>query len=168
MRENSLDDIYKLYINDLHYYLLSLCKDKYIVEDILQDTFYKAYLHFESCPKERVKSWLFTIAHNAYIDYLRKNKRSIPREDLFFHQVEGNTNIEQEYLAKENLGEIESIIKTLPIRQRQAIHFCDFEELSYKEGAEKMRISLSYYKVLVFRARQAIREKMKGRGKDER
>lgn len=61
-------------MKDVYYYLLSLSKNQHLAEDLLQDTFYRAFVHFESCPTERVKSWLFTIAHNAFIDYLRKNK----------------------------------------------------------------------------------------------
>lgn len=166
--KNTLDAIYKLYVHDLYYYLLSLSKDKSIAEDILQDTFYSAFLHFESCPKERVKSWLFTIAHNSYIDYLRRNKKSIAKEDVFFNTVADAINIEKGYLVQEELEEITKIIDTLPPKQKQAILLCDFEELSYREAAEKMGIGLSYYKVLVFRARQVIRQKMKGVETDER
>lgn len=55
---------------------------------------------------------------------------------------------------QEKLKEINYFIDRLPENQKQAILLCDFNGLSYKEASEIMNISLSYFKVLLFRARQ--------------
>ena len=52
-----IQQLYKLYINDVYRYLLSLCKDESTAEDLTQDTFMKAYLALESSPANALKSW---------------------------------------------------------------------------------------------------------------
>jgi len=149
-------------MNDIYSYLLSRCKNKHIAEDIMQETFYRAYMYFESCPTDNVKSWLFTVAHNAYVDYVRKNSKNDIREKEFFSNVSDNKSPEKEVIIKDELLKIREIIKAMKDKHRRAIILCDFKGLSYKESAEVMGVSLSHFKVLVFRARKIIRDKMEG------
>ncbi|MEI3599872.1 MULTISPECIES: sigma-70 family RNA polymerase sigma factor [unclassified Oceanobacillus] len=72
---NSIEEIFKLYSNDIYRYILSMEKDKYAAEDILQDTFYKAYIGMDSYQPDNVKAWLFTIAKNCFIDHFRKKRK---------------------------------------------------------------------------------------------
>lgn len=168
MDKNSLDYIYNKFSKDVYYYLLSLCKDKYIAEDIMQDVFYKAYLYFEVCPYSNIKSWLFTVAKNCYIDYIRKNKKNILKESKYFDEIHSEKDIEKEIINKNEVKDTYKVLEKLSVKQRKAIILCDFKELSYKESAIIMNISLNYFKVLLFRARKAVRENMKGSEKSER
>ena len=163
MKKNTLDYIYESYMMDIYRYLLSLCCNSYVAEDIMQETFLRAYLHFEACTNENVKPWLFKIAHNAYIDYKRKESRSVAEEKEFFNNISDNKNTEEQVLIKEQLKEINNLIEKLPENQKQAILLCDYNDLSYKEASEVMGVSLPRFKVLLFRARQNIRQKV-GRG----
>lgn len=162
LNKNSLDYVYKLYMNDVYRYLLSLCKNKHIAEDIMQDTFYRAYMYFENCPNDNVKLWLFKVAHNAYVDYVRKNSRNDLKGKEYFGNITDNKTPEKELIMKDELLKINNIINTMKDKHKKAIILCDFKGLSYKEAAEIMGVSLSYFKVLVFRARGMIREKMEG------
>lgn len=162
MDKNSLDYIYKLHAKDVYYYLLSLCKDKYIAEDIMQDVFYKSYLYFEVLPDKDIKAWLFIVAKNSYIDYTRKNKRRILKENDYFNDMGNLDDLEREVINKDELKDIKNIIEKLPKKQRQAIILCDFKNFTYKESAKIMNISLNYFKILLFRARKAVKENMKG------
>nr|WP_286673018.1 sigma-70 family RNA polymerase sigma factor [Anaeromonas frigoriresistens] len=162
-----MDYIYKLYMNDIYSYLLSRCKNKHIAEDIMQETFYRAYMYFESCPEDNVKSWLFTVAHNAYVDYVRKNSKNDIREKEYFGNLSDDKSLEKEVIIQDELFKVREIIKTMKDKQRKAIILCDFKGLSYKEASQVMGVSLSYFKVLVFRARKIIRDKVEGDGMDE-
>ncbi|NLK52997.1 MAG: sigma-70 family RNA polymerase sigma factor, partial [Syntrophomonadaceae bacterium] len=75
MERKTLDDIYRFYMLDIYRYLYSLCHNHYLAEDLLQETFYRAYLHLEDCRGEKVKPWLFRVAYNAFIDVMRQQKR---------------------------------------------------------------------------------------------
>lgn len=71
---NSIEEIFRLYSNDIYRYILSMEKDKYAAEDILQDTFLKAYIGMDTYQPDNVKAWLFTIAKNCFIDHFRKKE----------------------------------------------------------------------------------------------
>lgn len=77
MKPNSLDELYQIYVQDIYAYLRSLCHDHYLAEDLMQETFYRAYLYLENCREDKIKPWLFRVAYNAFVDYTRKAKRSI-------------------------------------------------------------------------------------------
>ncbi|WP_338078440.1 sigma-70 family RNA polymerase sigma factor [Clostridium tetanomorphum] len=141
-------------------YLLSLCHNEYIAEDIMQETFLRAYLYFEDCPANGIRPWLFRVAYNAYMDFIRKDRRSFSQDNEFFNNIADNKTTENKVLMQEKLKEINYFIDRLPENQKQAILLCDFNGLSYKEASEIMNISLSYFKVLLFRARQNIRNKV--------
>lgn len=157
MKKNTLDDIYKTYMNDVYRYLLSKCCNKDIAEDIMQETFYRAYLYFEDCPNKGIKPWLFRVAHNTYIDYLRKNNRSHIKDNEFFNGLSDYKTPEDKILVNETIKDITKIIENMPQKQKDAILLCDFNGLSYKEASDIMKVSLSYFKVLLFRARQHIK-----------
>lgn len=158
MERKTLDDIYKSYMDDIYRYIISLCHDHYLSEDIMQETFYRAYLYLESFSGERVKPWLFRVAYNTFVDYTRKQKKVSPVDCSLFENQAGSRTLEDEVLGREQFKEIESIIKGLPENQRQAILLYDFSGLSYSEASEVMNVSINHFKILLFRARQRIRE----------
>jgi RNA polymerase sigma-70 factor, ECF subfamily len=156
--KNTLDYIYKLYMSDIYRYLLYLCKDKYMAEDLLQDTFFRAYLYLDDCPPDNLKPWLFKVAYNSFIDNQRKNKRSTPMDTEILNNITDPKSTEKELLIKEQLNLVQSVMKNMPEKQKEALKLCVFKGLPYKEAAEIMGVSLSHIKILVFRARQTLKE----------
>lgn len=73
--ELTIEKIYKLYINDVYRYLYSLSCSHHVAEDLVQETFYRAYLYLEDYENQNVKSWLFKVAYHTFVDYIRKEKR---------------------------------------------------------------------------------------------
>ena len=160
MINNELDEIYKSFMQDIYRYILHLCGDKYIAEDIVQETFFRAYLHFESCPKSAIKPWLFRVAYNCFIDFKRKDARKQVEDSSFFEGITSNLVLEDEVVNRESIREIRNIIKELPEKQGQAVILCDFSGMSYNDAAMVLEVSLAHFKVLLFRGRQAIRLKI--------
>ncbi len=158
MDKDALDNLYKLYMADIYRYLFYLCKDKYMAEDLLQDTFFRAYLYLEDCPPDNVKPWLFRVAYNAFIDNLRKNKRTSPMDSETLNNIEDPKSAEEDLLMKEQISLVESVMKNMPQKQKEALKLCVFKGLSYKEAAVIMGISVSHIKILVFRARQTLKD----------
>lgn len=159
---NNLDELYMMHMKDVYRYLLFLCQDHFTAEDLVQETFYRAYLYLESYNGEKVKPWLFRVAHHALIDYKRKEGRSSPYEAGFFNQLTDHHTPELLLLQQERLSDLGKAVSSLPDKQKQAILLHDWYGMSYQESADIMEIGLSYYKVLLFRARQALRQLKEG------
>lgn len=160
MNNKSLDEIYQSYVKDIYYYLLSLCGNKDIAEDIMQETFLRAYLCFEDCSFDGIKPWLFKVSYNAYIDYLRKNKKNcLQNMEIVGGMIDYKTP-EDVVVEKDEIEKILYLVNKMPQKQKQAILLCDFNGLSYKEASEIMNVSLASIKISLYRARQNVREKI--------
>ncbi|GAA0490072.1 sigma-70 family RNA polymerase sigma factor [Salinibacillus aidingensis] len=169
MSHKNLDDIYRSHMPEIFRYLLSLTRDGYWAEDLVQETFVRAYLHIEELDPPRIKPWLFKVAYHVFIDAVRKNKRQIVKDQPFFQQIKGNASTEEEAITRNQLQELEEVLKTLPEKQKHAVLLADFHDLSYKESASIMEVSISYFKVLLFRGRQTLRRlKERSDSADER
>src|SRR5699024_5490568 len=156
----NLDDLYQYYFNDIYRFLLSLSHDHHTAEDLVQETFFRAYLYLENYKDEHVKTWLFTVARNAFIDHYRKEKRTVIKDQPFFRQyhTKNKQPLEQVVLS-EQMQHIVDLLEHLPKQQKQAILLRDFHDFTYKEGAKVMNVSVANFKVLLFRGRQAIRKR---------
>ncbi|GGP09050.1 sigma-70 family RNA polymerase sigma factor [Oceanobacillus neutriphilus] len=156
----SIDQVYQLYFRDIYQFLLSLSRDHYTAEDLVQETFLRAYLYLEFYHNENVKSWLFTVAYRTYIDYYRKHRKSVVTETDFFQQLQKNeAEIHHQLILSEEVQEVLALIDQLPDKQRTAIILHDIHELSYKEASQIMDVKLGHFKILLFRGRQAIRQR---------
>ncbi|QFT90069.1 RNA polymerase sigma factor SigM [Bacillus sp. THAF10] len=165
--KQSIDDIYEAHMQDIFRYLLSLCREHHLAEDLVQETFLRAYLYLENYRGDDVKPWLFRIAHNAFIDHYRKHKRTIVKEQGFFHRLFGKgPSTEHSVIIQSEVAEIMEFIHTLSEQQSQALLLYDYHSLSYKEAAEALGVSETYFKVLLFRARKKVRE-AKGKETEE-
>ncbi len=69
----TFEEVYNNYIDIVFNYLRQRIKDSYLIEDILQETFYAVYRNLPKLKKkDSIKSWILSIAHNKMIDKLRK------------------------------------------------------------------------------------------------
>ncbi|MEK8132639.1 sigma-70 family RNA polymerase sigma factor [Paenibacillus filicis] len=158
METNNLDSVYQSYVKDVYRYLRSLCNDHHAAEDLVQETFYRAYLYLEDCREDKIKPWLFRVAHNAFVDYIRKERRNLSQEPAYFQRLAHFNTPEKEFLQQEAWDELGKAVAGLPIDQRQALLLYDQGRLTYQEAAGIMGISLSHFKILLFRARQRLRQ----------
>jgi RNA polymerase sigma-70 factor (ECF subfamily) len=157
--------MYQLYMKDVYCYLLSLCYDHHAAEDLMQETFYRAYLYLEDCKEEKVKPWLFRVAYNAFVNYKRKEHRSSVKEPDYFRHYSHSITPEEVVLRQERWSEMMRWLDTIPDKQRHALQLYDFGQLTYEEAAETMGVSLSHFKVLLFRARQRLRDTQRKEGR---
>ncbi|WP_106769705.1 sigma-70 family RNA polymerase sigma factor [Paenibacillus faecalis] len=158
MKREDLDRIYQKYMKDVYRYLYSLCRDHHLTEDLLQETFYRAYLHLENCKDEQVKPWLLRVAYHAFIDAIRKNKRTTVQDIGFFNSLTQPGTLENQVMDQERWNELVLAIEQLPEKQKQALVLYEFHQFSYQEASELMKVGLSHFKILLFRARQNLRQ----------
>lgn len=154
----NIEEVFEEYLDDIYRYLFSLCKDHYLAEDLLQETFYRAFLNINFLNMDNIKPWLFKVSHNLLIDHFRKNKRNVLIDDDRLQLMKSSTNIEESILRDEMMKTILDVIRLLPLKQQTAILLCDFHDLSYEECAEIMGVSLASFKSSLHRGRRKVRQ----------
>ncbi|MFA6430235.1 MAG: RNA polymerase sigma factor [Candidatus Paceibacterota bacterium] len=141
-----LVDIYLKSIFNFSYRIIGSEKD---AEDITQEIFLKVWKNLKKFDIEKsFKTWIFSIAKNTCIDYLRK-KRDIPMS-VFDDEDGGNfiqdnleseeSSPEEKIILKENKKIFDEILKELSITQREIIVMKYVNELSLSEVAEIMNM----------------------------
>lgn len=148
--------IYRKYFSYVYRYLYGLTYNRQIAEDLTQEAFVKA-LCIIQLPGESIKSWLLTVAHNLYVDFIKKNKKLEFREDYLLDQVE-TKDFTSQLIYKENIKSAFVLIEKLPEGQRQVVLLCLVNELSYKQTGDILGISVSAVTNLIYRARKTLRE----------
>ena len=146
--------------------------DREQAEDLAQESFVKAFNNLDSYnPSYRFSSWLFKIANNHAIDYLRRARLSTVSIHGSPHAVdaerEEETRIvletpdespEQEFLAVQLGGEIERAIALLRPDYRTAVILRHIENRPYEEIAEIMEVPIGTVKTFLHRARAELRQ----------
>jgi RNA polymerase sigma-70 factor, ECF subfamily len=138
-------------------------------EDIVQETFFKAFRHLESFSpsKAAFKTWLLAIARNQSLNVFSSLKRKTLR---FLNEMDmdgaypfssARQNVENLLSVKQEVLRVEKALMKLPKRQRTAVLLKAQENLSYDEIAHVMNTSSSSVESLIFRARKRLLEILK-------
>jgi len=138
-------------------------------EDIVQDTFVKAYhslQKFNIGANTNFSAWLYRIGINCSIDHLRKNKKQkdniMPTDDINGLSAPTNTsNPDNTHHKREVREKLEQVLDTLTKRQRMIFILKHYQELSIKEIAEYMECSEGSVKKQLFRAISVLRKHFK-------
>ena len=136
-------------------------------EDAAQETFLRAYSHLDRYDADRpFRTWLLSIASNHCIDRLRKRRLvwlSI-EEPLPPHPALSSDEVEPEdaVISNERGAAIQRMLDELSPEYRAAVVLRYWYDLSYTEIAEVLNTTESAVKSRLFRARQALAEKMSG------
>ncbi len=143
------------YQNYVYAILRQLLKSNEDAEEAYQDTFMKVYRSLESYnEKAKFSSWLYRIAYNTGLDYLKKKKRTTELIDNIENQGDGHHNGQETRDLKRILRKL---VRQLPQEEAVIITLFYFEENTVKEIAEITGISESNIKTKLFRARKKMR-----------
>jgi RNA polymerase sigma factor (sigma-70 family) len=135
-------------------YVLKLVKDREMAEDFVQDIYEKLWKKVDEVSYEKAKSYLFTSAYHAVIDWSRREKlkRSHAKSELSDMKKD-----EQDH-SKELQVLIDKGLNLLSEQQRQLILLRDYEGYSYDEIGEMTELSEAQVKVYIFRGRKQLKE----------
>lgn len=142
-------------------------------EDVLQETFIKAYKHIESFEgRSKISTWLYRIAVNEALMLIRKRKDGITHIDAGVQTDKGDILPKQivdwcclpekELMSTETRAHLQKAVMTLSAANRAAFLLRDVQGLSTRETAEALDISESAVKVRLMRARMGLREALSG------
>ncbi len=150
---SAFDILLKRYESKVFSYLLYSVKNQELAEDLFQDVFVKMVVRIKNgqyTENGKFSSWMMRIVHNHLIDHYRTtpSERIISNDesevDLFNNaDIAVNENREQEMIDQQTLSEVRGLIAKLPDAQREVLLMRVYDELSFKEIAQKTNCSIN-------------------------
>jgi RNA polymerase sigma-70 factor, ECF subfamily len=146
-------------------FILLMVKDYQVAEDLTHDTFIKAYLHYESFRHHSSpKTWLFSIAHNITVDYLRKRKPTIIFKEML-HFISDDKQLPEEIIQiKEESQELYIALQKLKDTYRKVIVLRKIKCFSIEDTAKILKWSESKVKSTLHRAIPALKKQLEKEG----
>ena len=149
------------YKNKAFSMLKRMLRNEFDAEEVLQDSFLKAFRSLETFKGEaKFSTWFYRIVYNSALTKLSSKRRKIEQE---MSSVEDHLELESNFNSidaeKKNISElVNEMINLLPKKYSTIITLFYLNELTCEEIAETMNITLSNVKVLLHRARNAMRD----------
>jgi len=146
--ESSLEVLVQKYMSHIYGFLFKYVKDEAVAQDLTQEVFLKVWKNLKKIEKNKnFKSWLYTVAKNTALDYIKK-KKAVP---LSYFEDETGKNVlterltdkgrspSQLYELKENKAVFLSAIENLSIKYKTVLSLYYYEYLNFREIAEKLK-----------------------------
>lgn len=172
--QNAYSEIMKSYKNSIYFTILKMIKNRDDAEDLTIEAFSKAFKNLHKFKKEfTFSTWLFRIATNNTIDFIRKKKLATTSihtslkdeagQNIELDIKDSNLNPNEITIKNEKKIIVRQLVNKLPEKYQNLVKLRYFEELSYKEIAHKTNSPLGTIKAQLFRARDLLFEIMKNK-----
>lgn len=161
------EDIALQHMNALYSAALRMAKDKTDADDLVQDTYLRAYRFFDRFERgTSIKAWLFTILKNTFINNFKKRAKTPEHVDferlkLSEEEPTSSDDPEEELLYSSFNDEYERAVDALPKEFRNVIRLSDKEGLSYKEIAEEVNRPIGTVMSRLHRGRKLLRDSLR-------
>ena len=142
------------YSDNIFRFALKHLRNEMSAKDVVQETFTKVWIKHDEVNYEKVKSYLFTTAYHAIVDWVKKEKRSGDIEQASEPGAQEEVNFDVQEVLNEALEKLPEIQKTVVLLR-------DYEGYNYAEIADITKLSEAQVKVYIFRARKALQEYVK-------
>ena len=161
--QKAFNDLLNLYWKDVYVFQLGKSRSEDEAEDITIKSFARAFDKIDTFDeKYKFKTWLFTISNNLYIDEMRKKKTetiSIHKNPKEIHKIaDEDPSPADQLIQEQNLAQLKAFIQQLKPHYQVVINMRFFQELSYKEMAEKIGEPMNNIKVKLLRAKKLLAE----------
>lgn len=155
------------YREPLYLLLLRMTRNTTTADDLTVETFSKAFLQLNRyAPTGSFSSWLFSIGVNTYIDYLRKRRlQTVSLSDLSHNSAgefveyqipSGQPDPEEAMIRTQRDASVRQIVAELKEPYRQVIELRYFDDLSYEEIAQRLKLPLGTVKIRLSRAKDLL------------
>jgi RNA polymerase sigma-70 factor (ECF subfamily) len=153
------------YRDSIYFMLLKMVNNRDDADDLTIEAFGKAFnkLH-QYTPNYAFSTWLFKIASNNCIDFIRKKKKNLlsldkPLEgndggEMTMDVPSGTLNPEETYIREQKKLLMHGVVEKLKPRYRTLVELRYFKEFSYEEIAQELDLPLGTVKAQLFRARE--------------
>ena len=133
--------IYNTYAKAIRRFLFFKTQDVEAAEDILQDVFVKLWDNCSNVDYDKVKSYLYSIANNMFINE-KKHQKVVHKYNENHKKHDTNESPEFNMLEKEFMEKLERTIASLPEKQREVFLLNRIEKKKYKDIADMLNISV--------------------------
>lgn len=165
--EKAYKELFEKYKSSVFFMILKMVNDRIEAEGLMCETFEKAFANLRDySPQFAFSTWLFKIASNNTIDFIRKQKAKTV--SLNFNDVSKDERgyietlasdirtPEEEIVHGERAALMREAVSLLKGRYRELVELRYFEEYSYEEIAEQLNLPLGTVKAQLFRAREML------------
>ncbi len=150
------------------HYLYRCVANRAVAEELAQDVFLRVYLSRNYKPTAKFRTWLFHIATNLALNWLRDHRAesgaitldASPRHMRSRDVRAKARSVEERLVAECRLDEVRAAIQELPERSRSAVLMHKYEDMEYAQIAAALHCSVSATKSLLFRAYEHLRERL--------
>jgi RNA polymerase sigma-70 factor (ECF subfamily) len=160
------------YREPVYYMLLKMVRNNDDAEDLTIEAFGKAFNRIQQySPNYAFSTWLFKIASNNCIDFIRKKRVHLTSMDHAYSNGDGESvkidvesgtmDPEETFIKQQKVKTMRKVVEKLKPRYRDLIKKRYFEELTYEEISEEMDLPLGTVKAQLFRAREFLANLMK-------
>lgn len=159
------EELVRRYERELYTYLRRFIGDAQAAEDVFQATFLSVHLRMDQFERgRRFRPWLYAIASNKAIDYMRRNKRhqigslnapapSSDRDETLMHKLASQSpQPESEAIARETEGRVREALLQLNEPTQQLIQLAFYQGMKYSDISETLQIPVGTVKSRVFTA----------------
>jgi len=140
------------YKQRIYSFIYSKIKDRELADDIFQETFVKVIKTLKKGTyndEGRFLSWVMRIAHNLIVDHFRRKQR-MPRyeshdaqKDVFYRVSEPSQNMEDALIDFQIKEDLHTLMEELPENQLEVLRMRLFQDMSFKEIAERTNVSIN-------------------------
>lgn len=154
------EDVYRRQFPGVYRYLLALCGDPGLAEELAQETFMRAVQNSGSFREDcKLSVWLCQIGKNCWYSYLRQKKR---RDDTPVAELpeDAGESLESGFLERETAARLHRRLHALPEPYREVFSLRVFAELSFSQIAELFGRSEGWARVCYHRAKLKLKEEL--------
>ncbi len=174
--QSAYDKLMKKYYKLIHNLIYRMIFKKEDVEDLTQEAFIKAFKSLDKFDRQfAFSTWLFKIASNNCIDYLRKKKLSTfsidkniaTDDDEFKYEIPDHDNKpDKSIITHQRKKIIDEAIENLPVKYKKVIVLRHKHEKDYEEIARELKLPLGTVKAHIFRGRELLNKYLKDKIKN--
>ena len=172
--QQAFADLMKRYKKPVYHMILKMVRNVDDAEDLTIEAFAKAFKNLHRFKKDYTFStWLFRIATNNSIDFIRKKKLETTSlessytddsgEDIRIDVEDNNLNPQERAIKTQKVQLIQMFVTQLPAKYQRLVKLRYFEELSYEEIAKELEAPLGTIKAQLHRARELLYDLVKGK-----
>lgn len=163
-------DLMNFYRDSIYFMLLKMTNNPDDADDLTIEAFGKAFKKLNQyTPDYAFSTWLFKIASNNCIDFIRKRKKEtysldkqfIDGSDFAYNIPAQTLDPEEKFIEKQKIKLMREVVEKLKPHYRRLVELRYFDEYSYEEIAEELNIPLGTVKAQLFRAREFLYNIMK-------
>ncbi len=140
----------------IYHYLLTLLGNDNDANDVVQMTFLSFYEHIDRVESATAVSYLYRIAHNKSMTFLKQKNRYLSLDPQSFAHLPDRSAPDPE----PDFSALKQALSELPVKLATVIHLQYYEKLSYKEISLQLGISLKAVESLLVRAKKQLRKKL--------